>query len=65
MNTPTTIAVHESEYSFIVIRFVEVSTLSMAVQQLILNDQVHGLHEDPLGNIICVDSDGNRYPAYD
>lgn len=65
MTEPKTIAIHYSEDSYQVLRYEEVTNLSMVVQQLIKNDEVHGLHEDPLGNVICVDIDGKRYPAYD
>lgn len=64
MKNPTTVAVHESEESLKILRFVETKTLSIAVQQLILNGDLFGLHEDPLGNVIAVDIDRNRYPAY-
>jgi len=65
MEDAQTIAIHESEDSYKILRFVDIATLSMAVQQLILNGSVYGLHEDPLGNVICVDNDRNRYPAHD
>lgn len=59
------IAIHESEESYVTLRFVDLSELSPAVQQLAINGDLWGIHEDPLGNLIAVDNDRNRYPAKD
>jgi hypothetical protein len=60
-----TVAIHASEESTQILKRVEVSTLSFAVQQLIINNDLHGIHQDPLGEWIAIDTEGKRYPAKD